>query len=35
MGVILAGTAITIWIHNLGEIAYWKYVDWKADNESR
>lgn len=32
-GVIIGGTIIAIFIHNMAEIAYWKYIDWKYGDE--
>ena len=33
-GIIVCGTAIAILIHNMAEIAYWKYIDCKNRDES-
>jgi hypothetical protein len=33
-GVIICGTVMAIFVHNMVEIAYWKYFDWKNRDES-
>ena len=32
-GFILVGTIVLTWVHNLFEIVYWEYIDWKYGEE--
>ena len=32
-GFIIIGTIVLTWVHNLFEIIYWKYIDWKYNKE--